>query len=49
MVVGYDNINIPEATSHSIVVGYTPGVTTFVQHGGVEALTRPQDSVTKMW
>ncbi|MBA7578882.1 Glyoxylate/hydroxypyruvate reductase B [subsurface metagenome] len=28
MAVGYDNINIPEATSHSIVVGYTPGVLT---------------------
>ena len=28
MAVGYDNINIPEATNHSIVVGYTPGVLT---------------------
>ncbi len=28
MAVGYDNINIPEATSHGIVVGYTPGVLT---------------------
>lgn len=28
MAVGYDNINIPEATKHNIVVGYTPGVLT---------------------
>jgi len=28
MAVGYDNIDIPEATSHGIVVGYTPGVLT---------------------
>ncbi|MFC2012742.1 2-hydroxyacid dehydrogenase [Chloroflexota bacterium] len=28
MAVGYDNINIPEATSRSIVVGNTPGVLT---------------------
>ena len=28
MAVGYDNIDIPEATSRGIVVGYTPGVLT---------------------
>jgi len=28
MAVGYDNINVPEATSRGIVVGYTPGVLT---------------------
>ena len=28
MAVGYDNINIAEATKHHIVVGYTPGVLT---------------------
>jgi len=28
MAVGYDNVDIPEATRRSIVVGYTPGVLT---------------------
>ena len=28
MAVGYDNVDVPEATSRGIVVGYTPGVLT---------------------
>ncbi|MCD6299611.1 MAG: hypothetical protein J7L78_00345, partial [Dehalococcoidales bacterium] len=28
MAVGYDNVDIPEATRRSIVIGYTPGVLT---------------------